>query len=915
MNSRGRDDPVREIPIRNEGVLVQDNVRGDDRDVTIPELFELAAAANPQAIALIFRDRRISYGELDARASQLAHYLISRGVAPEGLVALAIERSIEMVVALLAVLKAGGAYVPLDPKAPSERIQFMMRDSGARLLLTTRDVAGKLELEGAGVVACLDDGDFVRELTAFRSTAPTDRERGAPLRSSHLAYVIYTSGSTGRPKGVAITHRNVARLLLATRNAFQFGPDDVWTLFHSYAFDFSVWEIWGALLHGGRLLVVDDDVRRSPPDFLELLRRERVTVLNQTPSAFYALMQADESAGGTDLALRFVIFGGEGLELGRLGRWYAYHGDRTPVLVNMYGITETTVHVTHLPLDQALASSAKASLIGDGIPEWTVYVLDANLEPVGEGEVGELYVAGSGLARGYLNRPGLTSERFIACPFGPAGARMYRSGDLARRRPDGGLEFFGRADQQVKIRGFRIELGEIEAALTALDGVGQAAVIARDLADETKLVGYIVPKPGARGPSPLSLRAALGASLPDYMIPSAFVSLDALPLTINGKLDRKALPAPEISGEHGYRQPTNETERVIADLFRRLTGAARVSVDDSFFDLGGHSLLGVRLMVEVQKALGKKLPLAALFHGPTVAELARRVTGNEPSSEWRSLVPIHFGGEGAPLFMVQWIERDLARHLAAKRPIWGLSVGIARPFVGAGQCLPETIEDTAAHYIEEMRSVRPEGPYQLLGHSAGGVVAYEMARQLVEAGQAVSFLGLLDAVFPRHKESRPVYPLWRQAVNFVQIPPEQSFRNATAYFKGLINKALSGADEDEDEVGSSLSKRYRARFVAQALDSYVPRPYSGKIHFFRSTAPIYRIRTAPPPPPETDWAAIAAGEFEVHDVAGDHMEIVRNPLAAKTAAVIEAYLDNRNDEEIAAGRKPAGDEARRPRPL
>jgi nonribosomal peptide synthetase DhbF len=898
MNYQGREDPASRIPIR------KDSAPADDLDASIPELFEVEAAASPDAIALVFGDRRVSYGELDARANQLARYLISRGVAPEVLVALAIERSVDMVVALLAVLKAGGAYVPLDPKAPSERIQFMTRDSGARLLLTTREVAKTLALENAGAVVCLDDSDFVRDLTALSSAPPADRERGSPLRSSHLAYVIYTSGSTGRPKGVAITHRNVARLLLATRKSFQFGREDVWTLFHSYAFDFSVWEIWGALLHGGRLVVVDDDVRRSPPDFLELLRRERVTVLNQTPSAFYALMQAEESVGGTDLALRFVIFGGEGLELGRLGRWYAHHDDRRPVLVNMYGITETTVHVTHLPLDQAMAASARASLIGDGIPEWTVYVLDSHLEPVGEGEIGELYVAGSGLARGYLHRPGLTSERFIACPFGPSGARMYRSGDLARRRPDGGLEFFGRADQQVKIRGFRIELGEIEAALTALEGIGQAAVIPRDLAGETRLVAYFVPKPGAGGAAPASLRAALGASLPDYMIPSAFVGLDALPLTINGKLDRQALPAPEVAGEGGYRGPTNETERVIADLFKRLTGAARVSVDDSFFDLGGHSLLGVRLMVEVQKALGRKLPLAALFHGPTVAELARRVSDGEPSSEWRSLVPIHFGGEGVPLFMVQWIERDLARHLAAKRPVWGLSVGIARPFVGGGQSIPETIEDTAAHYIEELRSVRPEGPYQLLGHSAGGVVAYEMARQLVEAGQTVSFLGLLDAEFPRPKDSRRVYPLWRQAVNFFRVPPEQSVRNATAYVKGRISRALSGADENGDEIGSTMSKRYRTKFVDHILKNYNPPPYSGKIHFFKSTAPIYRIRTAPPPPLEEAWAAMTTGGFEVHEVAGGHMEIVENPLAAKTAAAIEDCLDKQDDNAETAAKPP-----------
>ena len=889
MNYRS-DDPAGRIPVGSEGLLVQDSVAFNDNDHTIPALFELAAAASPHAIALIFRDQRISYGELDARANRLARYLISRGVAPEGLVALALERSVEMVVAILAVLKAGGAYVPLDPKAPSERIQFMTRDSAARLLLTTRDVAGKLGLESVGAaVACLDDVDFVRELTDFSSAPPSDGERGAPLRSGHLAYVIYTSGSTGRPKGVAITHRNVARLFTTTRQWFDFGPDHIWALFMSYAFDVSVWELWAPLLHGGRLVIVDEDTRRSPGDLLALLARERVTGLCQTPSSFYSVVDFVRTSPSPDLSLSHIILVGEALEFRRLAPWYQRYGDAA-ILANMYGPTETTVYVTYMALNRAIAESTTASLIGRGFPDISLVVLDAGLSPVPSGDVGELYIIGDGLARGYLNRPGLTAERFLACPFGPPGSRMYRTGDLARWTESGDLDFLGRADQQVKIRGYRIEPGEIEVALIDLAGVGQAAVVPREIAGELRLVAYLVPRAAVQAPAPSEIRAALSARLPDYMIPAAFVTLDALPLNTSGKLDRQALPTPEVAGEGDYRQPSNETERLIADLFKRLTGAARVSVDDSFFDLGGHSLLGVRLMVEVQKALGRKLPLADLFHGPTVAELARRVTGKEPSSEWRSLVPIHFGGEGPPLFMVQWIERDLARHLAAKRPIWGLSVGIARPFVGDGQSLPETIEETAAHYIEEMRSVRPEGPYQLLGHSAGGVVAYEMARQLVEAGQTVSFLGLLDAAFPRPRDRRRVYPLWRQAVNFVQVPPEQSVRNAKAYFKGLINKALS--DEDEEEVGSSLSPGYRARFVAHAMENYTPRPYSGKIHFFKSTAPIYRLRTAPPPPPETDWAAMAAGEFEVHEVAGEHMEIVKNPLAAKTAAVIEACLEN-----------------------
>ncbi|MGW2822471.1 non-ribosomal peptide synthase/polyketide synthase [Streptomyces sp. NPDC001443] len=583
---------------------------------SLTALFERQVRANPAAVALTDGEVALTYGELNTRANRLAHALIDRGVGPEQRVALALPRSAELVVAVLAVLKAGAAYVPVDPQYPAARIAYLLQDARPTLLVTTGRTG---ELPGAAAMdrLLLDAAD----LEGLPDTDP-----GIPLDPGHPAYVIHTSGSTGDPKGVVVSHRNVVRLFGTTEKLFDFSADDVWTLFHSYAFDFSVWELWGPLLYGGRLVVVDHETSRSPRRFLELLARERVTVLNQTPSAFYQLMQADEEAPetGRSLALRTVVFGGEALEIARLASWYERHPDDAPRLVNMYGITETTVHVTHAALDR---DGTAAGEIGTAVPDLRTHVLDARLRPVPPGVPGELYVAGAGLARGYLNRPGLTAGRFVADPFGPAGARMYRSGDVVRRSAGGGLRFVGRADDQVKVRGFRIELGEIEAALATHPAVAQIAVLARqDRADDTRLVAYLVPAPGA-APAPAGLRAHLRERLPEHMVPAAFVTLESLPLTANGKLDRRALPAPDLTPAANGRAPRTPQEQILCELFAEVLGVAEVGVEDSFFDLGGHSLLATRLAARVRATLGVELELRTLFETPTPAGAAASLAG------------------------------------------------------------------------------------------------------------------------------------------------------------------------------------------------------------------------------------------------------------------------------------------------
>ncbi|WP_106399737.1 non-ribosomal peptide synthetase [Actinocorallia populi] len=552
---------------------------------TIPAVFHAQAVRAPHAVAVTYEDERLTYAELEARANRLAHLLIERGAGPEKFVAVALPRSTELIIALLGVLKTGAAYVPIDPDYPADRIDYMLADSEPVLAVD------------AAVLAAASDRP---------STPPEVR-----IDPGNPAYVIYTSGSTGRPKGVVVPHENVIRLLKTTDPWFSFGPNDVWTLFHSTAFDFSVWELWGSLLYGGRLVVVPYATSRSPEDFLELLFHERVTVLNQTPSAFYQLMAVDD---GRDLALRYVVFGGEALELGRLRDWYAARQDA--VLVNMYGITETTVHVSYIALDEAYCLTAPGSIIGTGLPDLRVYVLDERLQPVPPGVVGELYIAGPGLARGYLNRPGLSAERFVADPHGTPGSRMYRSGDLARWQSDGALEYLGRADFQVKIRGFRIELGEIEAALAEHPRLSGVAVVARD----QRLVAYVVPGPG-EAIDTADLRRYLGQRLPVHMVPAVFHELDVLPLTVNGKLDRDALPEPAAPVGTDGRKPLNEAEETFAALFAEVLGLPRVGVDDGFFDLGGDSIIAIQLVSRARQS-GLLITPREVFQLQTVAELA-----------------------------------------------------------------------------------------------------------------------------------------------------------------------------------------------------------------------------------------------------------------------------------------------------
>ncbi|MDY7096183.1 MAG: amino acid adenylation domain-containing protein, partial [Acidobacteriota bacterium] len=668
-------------------------------------VFDQRVQAAPDAPAVSDEAETLTYGELDARANRLAHELMARGVGPEVKVGLCLQRSSWLVVGILGILKAGGAYLPLDPAHPKARLAFSLEDAGAQLMLSDQATLDELPEHGGEVLVLDRDwGDLARH----PETPPE-----ISLDRANLAYVIYTSGSTGQPKGVQITHQQVLRLFAATEPWYEFGPQDVWTLFHSYAFDFSVWELWGALLYGGRVVVVPYWTSRTPADFYRLLAAEGVTVLNQTPSNFRQLVAAEgellaagEGAGQEELpelALRHVIFGAEALELKALEPWFQRHGDRIPRLVNMYGITETTVHVTYRPVRSEDLEHAFRSPIGRPIPDLDLFLLDPQGRPTPVGVPGELHVGGGGLARGYLRRPGLTAERFVPNPFATSpGTRLYRSGDLARRLADGDVEYLGRIDHQVKVRGFRIELGEIESTLAGSENVAQSVVMAHDSGDAgAQLVAYVVPA-AEQSVDVEGLRAHLRARLPEYMVPAVFMPLEELPLTVNGKIDRRALPAPDAAERTtGYVAPRTTSEEVVASVWSQVLGVEEVGALDDFFDLGGHSLLATQIVSRLNKALDTRVTLRQLFENPTVEALAATVERARRE-----------GGQRPPL---QPMPRDTALPLSfAQQRLWfleqlepeGAGYNIPMPLRAIGPLDARLVERALNHIVARHEVLR-----------------------------------------------------------------------------------------------------------------------------------------------------------------------------------------------------------------
>jgi amino acid adenylation domain-containing protein len=865
--------------------------------------FESQAKKTPEALAVTFEGRNWTYAELNRRANQLAHLLREYGVGPDVLVGLFLDRSAEIIVGILGIVKAGGAYLPLDPVYPKDRLAFMLDDAKAPVLLTQLKLAQELSVQLSGTKTICFDVD-----QALIDQQP-DANPDPVATPDNLAYVIYTSGSTGSPKGARITHYNVCRLMQATQHWYQFNEQDVWTFFHSHAFDFSVWELWGALLYGGRVVMVPYLVSRSPEDFYVLLANERVTVLNQTPSAFRQLMQAEESLGvSKNLALRYVIFGGEALDMSSLQPWFERHGDQRPRLVNMYGITETTVHVTYRPLLKADVKSG--SVVGVPIPDLQVYILDPNQSPVPIGVVGELYVGGAGVAGGYLNREELTRQKFVRDPFSDkSDALLYRSGDLVRYLPSRDIEYFGRIDSQVKIRGFRIELGEIETVLECHPVVDRSVVVVKEDAGDRSLVAYIQSRPGPN-PDVTDMRAHLRRALPDYMIPSAFVLVERFPLTANGKIDIKALPSVNenrIENNDEFAAPRDPLEQVLAQLWAKVLKVKRVGLHDNFFELGGHSILAVRIIVEIERLCKKRLPLATLLQAPTIAGLAEILRKENWTPSWSSLLPIQPGGSKPPLFLMHSHGGNvleyypLANHLSNDQPVYALQARGLDGHMVKGQSL----EEMAKAYLGEIRSLQPQGPYFLGGFCFGGLLALEAAQQLSDVGEDVALVVMIQTTRPTSPLFKPnaslLHKWWQRATKRIDLERENLAFRGRGYVGERIRRlwdiaqarsamALHRLTGSAQHSSSNCSMPYILESIAvehdKVFDRYQPRPYDGHVVIVRAS----RQFSGMAPDPYLGWKDFLLGQVDVCEVSGHQQNMLLEPNVWRLAEDLEVRL-------------------------
>ena len=829
----------------------------------IHELVEAQAKRAPNAVAVVYEEESLTYGELNERANKLAHYLRNRGVGPETLVAMCMERSLDMIVGILGVLKAGGAYLPLDLSYPPDRLAFMIEDANPPVALTQESLAARLPKHQAQII-CLDsDWPAIARESGDNLTAIAGPD--------NLAYVIYTSGSTGKPKGCQITHSNVVRLFDATWDWYKFDENDVWTMFHSYAFDFSVWEIWGALFYGGRVVVVPFLVSRSPEAFYRLLSEKRVTVLNQTPSAFRQLILAEESVGVHDLSLRYVIFGGEALEMQSLKPWYQRHGDRKPLLVNMYGITETTVHVTYRPL--SLDDTERGSVIGKPIPDLQLYVLDQHRQPVPLGVAGEMYVGGAGVARGYLNRPELTKQRFIPDPFSSLPeARLYKTGDLARLLPDGDVEYLGRIDHQVKIRGFRIELGEIESVLANHPAIHQNLVTAReDNTGDKRLVAYVVPKSNQHL-NIADLRSYIRQSLPEYMVPSVFSVMKSFPLTPTGKIDRAALPPPvqEQRDQSAIVAPRNEREELLLSIFQEILKVESISVTDDFFDLGGHSLMAAHLMSQIQAATGRQIPLAALFRAATVESLAQLIERDPNVDHEPIVVEIQRGESGRlPFFAIVPPGEEslgyamLARHMGPEQPVYKIQ-GHAPITFSQRPYSDDEMRAMTREYIEAMRSVQPNGPYCLGGLCDGAHIAEQIILSLESQGEEVGLFAIFDTWVLQHSQIRWLWKIHYYADRLREMKSLSLSERLAAYKRVAENKV--------QQVAGTKPPRTDWQ-QAYWPDGFTPPRYQAPILLFkRPRQPFYYIND-----PLMGWEKRSASGVEIREIDFSHLEILREP--------------------------------------
>jgi amino acid adenylation domain-containing protein len=861
-------------------------------DKTIVDLFHEQVEKTPDNIAVVIEDRQLTYRELNRKANQLAHYLLSlNSETDNSLVGICVERSLEMVIGILGILKAGSAYVPLDPEYPKHRLQFMLEDSQVVVLLTQNNLRDKLPAHQAHQVYL----DSNWETIAMYGSDNPSRQSGF----ERFVYVIYTSGSTGQPKGTGVYHQGFTNLVNWFVNEYQLLVDDNVFIISSFSFDLTQKNIFAPLINGSKLHLLDS-VHYDPDKITKNVAEQTITWLNCTPSAFYPLLEPNDENTFLKLSsLRYLFLGGEPIVLPMLQSWLNATVTQTKI-VNSYGPTECTDVTTAYLLEQPDAVLDQMIPIGKPIFNIKHFILGQNFEVLPVGVAGELCIAGAGLARGYLNRPDLTAEKFVEVELFGKSERLYKTGDIARWLPDGNLEYLGRLDNQIKLRGFRIELGEIEAMLGHHEAVKEAVVVLQNKEENPILVAYITNiniEESSHSSLVIELRNWLKNSLPEYMVPSSFTVLDTMPLTTNGKIDRKALPSPDtfLIGEH-HLAPRNTVELQLLLIWEDVLQVRPISINDNFFELGGHSLLAVRLMSQIEQQLKKHLPLATLFQNSTIEQLATILHQRSEALPWSPLVAIQSNGKNTPLFCVHpaggnvLCYFELAQHLGKEQSFYGLQA-----FGMEAEQVPYThVNDIAEYYLETMQTLQPQGPYQIAGWSFGGLVAFEIARKLQSKGEYVSLLALLDtAVLSSMKENQEPED---DAQFMVNLFKEVEIFLSLEYLRQLTSEEqLAYVLEQGKQVGFfspdiDLTKAKLLLHVfktnANLAECYKPHSYRGKIILFQSTERAEDISLKP----GLGWEDYATEGVEIIQVPGNHQNMIKSPHVQILAEKLKSYL-------------------------
>ncbi len=845
-------------------------------DVCIHTLFEAQVEKTPDAVALIFEQKQLTYQQLNHRANQLAHFLRESGVKAETFVGVCLDRSIELIVALLGILKAGGTYVPIDPTLPLDRLAFILEDAQVSRVVTQRQWIDKLPETTAKIVL---DAEW---------NAISDRSPLNPINQTHvehLMYIIYTSGSTGKPKGVMVPHSGICNQLFWRQTTFELTDRDRVLQSIPFSFDPSVWQIFWALSFGAQLVLARPGGHQDSAYLAETIVEQQISTIALVPTMLRVLLE--EKALKQSRHLKHVFCGGEALPSDLIDCFY----DRLPtsLLHNVYGPTEASIDATYWTCKPNCASAIAP--IGHPITHAEIYILDSDLQPVEVGASGELHIGGAGLARGYLNRPQLTVEKFISHPF-RASARLYKTGDLGCFLPDGTIQFLGRIDHQVKIRGFRIELQEIEATLNQHPGVRESIVVAReDRPGDKRLVAYVV-STAARS----ELRQFLAEKLPAYMVPANFVELASLPLNPNGKVDRHALPEPERDLEQLPIAPRNKVELELVKIWEKVLGVSAIGVDDSFIELGGDSILAAQIVQQIEQVFEKKLPLIAFFQAPTIAQLAQLIQAESIFAP--SIVPIQPDGAKPPLFGVHVLGkglsyyRPLAKHLGRDQPVYGLAIQLS----GDGETTND-IKTLASQYVQAIRSLQPKGPYYLAGVSFGGIVAFEMAQQLHAQEQTVALLGLFDtppppkmvqflplrsqqsAYFKRLSHLKPIEVWTRFKKRFLEWSLKSSaFESGLRWIYGALDRPFPDA----------LQHLLYVHQNEKATSRYSPQVYPGRITMFLAKDQV--VSAAVASDPRLCWQELTQNSLEVHEVSGDHMSMLQEPHVQSLAEALKLYL-------------------------